>query len=110
MCRKERSHLHLHSVQQSLSERSCITLLIALVLWLKMPSDYMKLFSAVVVACFLAVPYLKAEIWKQENGGAARMGYMLEIQDVHKTFNAGNHQRKGGIERSKLKSESREIS
>lgn len=30
-----------------------------LVLWLKMPSDYMKLFSAVVVACFLAVPYMK---------------------------------------------------
>lgn len=30
-----------------------------LVLWLKMPSDYMKLFSAVVVAVFLAVPYLK---------------------------------------------------
>ena len=31
----------------------------ALVLWLKMPSDYMKLFSALVVAAFLAVPYLK---------------------------------------------------
>ena len=31
----------------------------ALVLWLKMPSDYMKLFSALVVAVFLAVPYLK---------------------------------------------------
>lgn len=30
-----------------------------LVLWLKMPSDYMKLFSAIVVACFLSVPYLK---------------------------------------------------
>lgn len=30
-----------------------------LVLWLKMPSDYMKLFSAVVVAIFLAIPYLK---------------------------------------------------
>ena len=30
-----------------------------LVLWLRMPSDYMKLFSAIVVACFLAVPYLK---------------------------------------------------
>lgn len=29
------------------------------VLWLKMPSDYMKLFSACVVAVFLAVPYLK---------------------------------------------------
>lgn len=34
-------------------------IVIALVLWLKMPSDYMKLFSAVVVACFLAIPYLK---------------------------------------------------
>lgn len=32
-----------------------------LVLWLKMPSDYMKLFSAVIVACFLAIPYLKAK-------------------------------------------------
>ena len=32
-----------------------------LVLWLKMPSDYMKLFSAVVVACFLAIPDLKAK-------------------------------------------------
>lgn len=31
----------------------------ALVLWLKMPSDYMKLFSAIVVAIFLAIPYLK---------------------------------------------------
>lgn len=30
-----------------------------LVLWLKMPSDYMKLFSAIVVSIFLAVPYLK---------------------------------------------------
>ncbi len=29
------------------------------VLWLRMPSDYMKLFSAVVVAIFLAVPYLR---------------------------------------------------
>ena len=31
------------------------------VLWLKMPSDYMKLFSAVVVATFLAVPHLRAK-------------------------------------------------
>lgn len=29
------------------------------VLWLKMPSDYMKLFSAIVVAVFLSIPYLK---------------------------------------------------
>lgn len=36
-------------------------IVIAIVLWFKMPSDYMKLFSAAVVACFLAVPYLKAK-------------------------------------------------
>ena len=35
------------------------------VLWLKMPSDYMKLFSAVVVACFLAVPYMKEKYFKK---------------------------------------------
>ena len=42
-------------------------IVIAFVLWLKMPSDYMKLFSAVVVACFLAVPYMKKNI--SRNGG-----------------------------------------
>ena len=39
----------------------------ALVLWLKMPSDYMKLFSALVVAVFLAVPYLKGR-WAVRKG------------------------------------------
>lgn len=38
---------------------------IAFVLWLKMPSDYMKLFSAVVVACFLAIPYLNSKYSKK---------------------------------------------
>lgn len=32
---------------------------IGLVLWLKMPSDDMKLFTAIIVAIFLAVPYLQ---------------------------------------------------
>ena len=40
-------------------------IVIAFVLWLKMPSDYMKLFSAVVVACFLAVPYVKEKYFKK---------------------------------------------
>lgn len=39
---------------------------IGLVLWLKMPSDYMKLFSAVVVACFLSVPYLRQKYLKKK--------------------------------------------
>ena len=40
-------------------------IVIAFVLWLKMPSDYMKLFSAVVVACFLAVPDMKEKYFKK---------------------------------------------
>lgn len=40
-------------------------IVITFVLWLKMPSDYMKLFSAVVVACFLAVPYMKEKYFKK---------------------------------------------
>ena len=34
-------------------------IVIAFVLWLKMPSDDMKLFSAIVVAIFLAIPHMK---------------------------------------------------
>lgn len=32
---------------------------IGIVLWLRMPTDYLRLFTAVIVAIFLAVPYLK---------------------------------------------------
>ena len=32
-----------------------------IVLWLKLPSDDLKLFSAIVVAIFLAFPYLKSK-------------------------------------------------
>ena len=34
---------------------------ISVVLWLKLPSDDLKLFSAIVVAIFLSAPYLKAK-------------------------------------------------
>lgn len=43
-------------------------IVIAFVLWLKMPSDDMKLFSALVVACFLSIPYLKQKYGRK--GGA----------------------------------------
>lgn len=36
-------------------------LVLSVVLWLKFPSDDMKLFSAIVVAIFLSIPYLKAK-------------------------------------------------
>ena len=32
-----------------------------IVLWLKMPSDDLKFFTAIIVAVFLAVPYLKRQ-------------------------------------------------
>ncbi|MDD3370062.1 MAG: ABC transporter permease [Lachnospiraceae bacterium] len=45
-------------------------IVIAFVLWMKMPSDDMKLFSAIVVAVFLSIPYLKAKYGKK--GGAVK--------------------------------------
>lgn len=36
-------------------------LVISLVMWLKMPTDLLKLLTAVIVAIFLAVPYLRAK-------------------------------------------------
>ena len=36
-------------------------LVIGLVMWLKMPTDLLKLLTATIVAIFLAVPYLRAK-------------------------------------------------
>ena len=36
-------------------------LVLSVVLWLKFPSDDLKLFSAIIVAIFLSIPYLKAK-------------------------------------------------
>ena len=40
-------------------------LVLSVVLWLKFPSDDLKLFSAIVVAIFLAIPYLKSKYNKK---------------------------------------------
>lgn len=40
------------------------------VLWLKMPSDNMKLFSAIVVAVFLSIPYLKEQRMIRKGGNS----------------------------------------
>lgn len=45
---------------------------ITVVLWLKMPSDYMKLFSAVVVAAFLSVPYLRGKYQHKKRKGVVK--------------------------------------
>jgi putative ABC transport system permease protein len=36
-------------------------LVIGIVMWLRMPTDLLKLLTAVIVAIFLAVPYLRAK-------------------------------------------------
>ena len=41
-------------------------MVISVVLWLKFPSDDLKLFSAIVVALFLSIPYLKGKYAKKE--------------------------------------------
>ena len=46
-------------------------LVLSVVLWLKFPSDDLKLFSAIVVAIFLSIPYLKA---KHSRKGVANNG------------------------------------
>ncbi len=73
-----------------------------LVLWLKMPSDYMKLFSAVVVACFPGHSVSEAEIFAKEEEGEI-MSDMLEIQNVHKTFNPGTINEKVALNGVNLK-------
>ena len=40
-------------------------LVLSVVLWLKFPSDDLKLFSAIVVAIFLSIPYLKGKHGKK---------------------------------------------
>jgi putative ABC transport system permease protein len=36
-------------------------MVLSVILWLKFPSDDLKLFSAIVVAIFLAIPYLREQ-------------------------------------------------
>ena len=49
-------------------------IVIGFVLWLRMPSDDMKLFTAIVVALFLAVPYLRGKAKTSFRKAAKRGG------------------------------------
>lgn len=65
-CAGRKSSLCIYTGEQFFIGAIIYYIVIALVLWLKMPSDYMKLFSAVVVACFLAVPYMKGKYFTKK--------------------------------------------
>ena len=49
-------------------------IIIGLVLWLKMPTNDLKLFTAIVVAIFLAVPYIKSQASNSFRKAAKRGG------------------------------------
>ena len=89
-------------------------IVIGIVLWLQMPSDDLKLFTAIIVAIFLAVPYLKgkskASFKKAGKRSAAALNAkegkeMLEIRNVHKTFNPGTINEKHALNGVNLKLE-----
>jgi len=49
-------------------------IVIGVVLWLRMPTDDLKLFTAIIVAIFLAVPYLKGQATSSFRKAAKRGG------------------------------------
>jgi len=59
-------------------------IVIGIVIWLKMPSNDLKLFTAIIVAIFLAVPYLKGQskssFRKAAKRGAAASNMNKEVQ------------------------------
>lgn len=58
-------------------------IVIGIVLWLKMPSDDLKLFTAIIVAVFLAVPYLKGKS-KSSFAKAGKRSASYRSTDSHK--------------------------
>ena len=66
-------------------------LVITFVLWIGLSSQNLKLFSAIVVAVFLAVPYLKSKYSTSFMKAAERRSgiRLLEIKNIYKTFNKG---------------------
>ena len=58
------------------------------VLWLGLPTNYLKLLTALVVAMFLAVPHWKSQLFTARSArkGGSRM---LDINHIAKTFNPG---------------------
>lgn len=65
-------------------------LVVGLVLWLKLPTNDLKLFTAIIVAAFLAIPNLKKQRRNQpRRAQAAKEAPCNDLCDIHKTFHAG---------------------
>jgi putative ABC transport system permease protein len=56
----------------------------ATVIWLRLPSELMKMFSAIIVAIFLAIPYLKAKYTKAPPVKAAAASVPEKAQEEAK--------------------------
>lgn len=59
-------------------------IVIGIVIWLKMPSNDLKLFTAIIVAIFLAVPYLRAQSKNSFRKAAKRGAITLAADDSGK--------------------------
>lgn len=66
MCARQKNCICLHTALRHCRELILYYLVLSVVLWLKFPSDDLKLFSAIVVAIFLSIPYLKAKLAGKE--------------------------------------------
>ncbi len=77
--------------------------MIQIVLTLGLDSNDLKLFSALVVAIFLAVPYWKNRYFRSKPkavpaGEKRRVSPMLELNGLYKVFNAGTVNEKRAID------------
>ena len=59
------------------------------IIFLGFDTDLLKMFSAVVVAIFLGIPYLKKEASASRHSRQRRQRLMLEMRHVTKIFNRG---------------------
>ena len=76
-------------------------LVMVLILWLKLDPNDLKLFTAVIVAAFLAVPYLKGQakssFHRREEG---RQADMLDVRPYLQDLQPRHDQRKAGARRA----------
>lgn len=78
-------------------------IVLQVVLWLGLNSNDLKLFSALVVALFLAIPYLKGKYFNKP--AKKEVLPVLSISGITKTFNAGTINEKTALNGLSLKLE-----
>ena len=75
-----------------------------LILWLKLDPNDLKLFTALIVAIFLAVPYLREQRRSSfcKKGAERRQPPCLNLQSISKTFHPGTIHAKKALQNLSL--------